>query len=1192
MKLKSLALTLALGASLLGLASCGTKKSTTSTTVTPTEIVDDNNNSGDNQNNTGDNQDNNNSSNNSSSNNENNNTNNQNNNSSNNNQTTNNGASEGSLDAGSGTVLNQGSLNITSCSGESESAYAEFTPYSTYTDYNVYISQKDANDYKKLTQNKDFYVQTLSQTKTRIDMIGIKGGNYDIKISAAKDGNDMGNPSSFSANIVAYDRSGYAHFNYNEGVGAYNDDGTLKDDAIVLYVTDENKNSVELSYKGKTVAGIGNILNTVGKACGEAGHETQCKKVDEGKINYAAGNTNQGILADLATDNIPLAIRFVGIVSESGLYETKTFDATSEGLIDGLTAYANSSTVNQDGTKASENNDLADYGGTKGDNGHMARMKSAKNVTIEGIGNNACLDGWGIHFMTENAYPELGKSFEVRNLAFMNTPEDAIGMEGQATSKKITASVERCWIHNNTFLAPSISNPAESDKNEGDGSCDFKRGMYYTLSYNYFEYCHKTNLIGSSDSSLQFNMTFHHNLWYNCGSRIPLLRQANIHFYNNYVYGDSSDKKSALSYVTSLRANSYMYAENNFYEGCKNVFEDTGGTAKLYGNEFVQCFGTQTGKIVSSREESVAGNCAYDGTTLQNFDTNSSLFYYNSTKKQSDCYLTTAAVARQEVIKYAGSNYRTKLEKTTLGTNPAFNTETPTEGVTIGDNILPTSKNNGTVNGVVWSGITGYDSTNGVKARGKFATFKVTKAVTMTIEMTASSSQAYNAGSVVKEDGTVVLNGSGTVVLTPGIYTIVSCQKDKDTYVTKLSFTEYDSTELKAQLIENYNTAYSNIPSSITYSDAAYQTIKAAVDAYEALGEYKSEVSTTPYTAYNEYKAAGESYVYNLINQIGTVTKNSGEAISSARSAYDSLISKISDASVSNYETLVNAEKAFETFAVQATIDAINDIGTVTVESGNKIVYAESLYNSLDENQKASVTNYSTLTSARQTYNSLLEVENVIDLIDVATVSTPSTIEDALNAYNQLSDTQKASVTNYASLKAMLKDYTIYLIDQIGTVTTSSGNAIVKAEEMYASLSEADQALVTNYQTLTAARSAYNDLLASQHVFTFEDGNTTDENGYFKMAGSPSLKSGVAEKTYGGVTYTKALKVDSKPTITFTTVGTTTLTIITATTKTIKVDGVEQSTNSDNVIIVTLQAGNHTIVKGNGESHVYAIIVA
>ena len=142
------------------------------------------------------------------------------------------------------------------------------------------------------------------------------------------------------------------------------------------------------------------------------------------------------------------------------------YDAADDGLINGLTAYSKDK---------STNGGFADYGGTGGDNGHMARMKSAKNVTIEGIGDNAGLDGWGIHFMCESANPSAGKSFEVRNLVFMNTPEDAIGMEGVQSNGVITASVERCWIHHNTFLAPHITNPAESDKAEGDGSCDFKR---------------------------------------------------------------------------------------------------------------------------------------------------------------------------------------------------------------------------------------------------------------------------------------------------------------------------------------------------------------------------------------------------------------------------------------------------------------------------------------------------------------------------------------------------------------------------------------------------------------------------------------------------------------------------------------------------------------------------------------------
>ena len=50
--------------------------------------------------------------------------------------------------------------------------------------------------------------------------------------------------------VNAYDRSGYAHFNRKSsepaytGVGAYNDDGTLKDNALVIYVTESNRNTV------------------------------------------------------------------------------------------------------------------------------------------------------------------------------------------------------------------------------------------------------------------------------------------------------------------------------------------------------------------------------------------------------------------------------------------------------------------------------------------------------------------------------------------------------------------------------------------------------------------------------------------------------------------------------------------------------------------------------------------------------------------------------------------------------------------------------------------------------------------------------------------------------------------------------------------------------------------------------------
>ena len=445
----------------------------------------------------------------------------------------------------------------------------------------------------------------------RVDVMGLKPGTYTLKVTTK-----TGTYTQSGIEVNAQDRSGYAHYNYTDGVGAYNDDGTLKDNAIVLYVTDENKNTVTLSYGGVTVSGIGNILNSVGKACGEAGHETECKKVSKGKTYYGKGNTNQGILQLLAENNIPLVIRMVGAVSESGLYKTGTWAAANAGLIDGLTDY-----------------DCNDYGGSVGDNGHMARMKSAKDVTIEGVGTDAAMDGWGIHFMSETSTTAagLGKSFEVRNLTFMNQPEDAIGMEGVQEGSVITAPVERCWIHNNEFYSPSITGPAESDKAEGDGSCDFKRGEYLTVSYNYFEGCHKTNLVGSSDTSLQFNLTYHHNIWKGCKARQPLGRQANMHFYNNQFIGTTD-------YAMNTRANAYIYSEYNLFFMTKNPMDVRSGAIKSYNDSFSSCIGSMTGTVVTDKSTKVTS-----GNKYENFDTNASLSYIPSGDYQLQTSVTDAA---------------------------------------------------------------------------------------------------------------------------------------------------------------------------------------------------------------------------------------------------------------------------------------------------------------------------------------------------------------------------------------------------------------------------------------------------------------------------------------------------------------------------------------------------------------------
>ena len=103
------------------------------------------------------------------------------------------------------------------------------------------------------------YLVRKSGKGVRIDVPGLKAGTYTLTVKVGQESV----LTKSGIKVYEYDRSGFAHFKYSDGVGAYNDDGTLKDDAIVLYVTDENKNDVELTVGKITVKCIGNILNSV-----------------------------------------------------------------------------------------------------------------------------------------------------------------------------------------------------------------------------------------------------------------------------------------------------------------------------------------------------------------------------------------------------------------------------------------------------------------------------------------------------------------------------------------------------------------------------------------------------------------------------------------------------------------------------------------------------------------------------------------------------------------------------------------------------------------------------------------------------------------------------------------------------------------------------------------------------------------
>ena len=117
-------------------------------------------------------------------------------------------------------------------------------------------------------------------------------------------------------------------------------------------------------------------------------------------------------------------------------------------------------------------------------------------------------------------------------------------------------------------------------------------------------------------------------------------------------------------------------------------------------------------------------------------------------------------------------------------------------------------------------------------------------------------------------------------------------------------------------------------------------------------------------------------------------------------------------------------------------------------------------------------------------------VEKLIDAIGTVTLDSEETIKAARDAYDALTEEQKAQVGNYQTLldaEAKLADLQAVdavekLIDAIGTVTLDSEEAIKAARDAYDALTDAQKEQVGNYQTLLDAEAKLADLKAADAV--------------------------------------------------------------------------------------------------------------
>lgn len=152
-----------------------------------------------------------------------------------------------------------GVIQITEAKGWQESAYLKWAPFEGASSYNVYVDDKKI-DAQLVRQYKSYY---------RADVLGLKEGTYSVKVVPVNaEGKEIAGANTASNLVVkSYNREGFAHFKY-DGVGAYNNDGTLKAGAKVLYITAKTAKTVSTTVntgKQETITGLQSIIDAYSK---------------------------------------------------------------------------------------------------------------------------------------------------------------------------------------------------------------------------------------------------------------------------------------------------------------------------------------------------------------------------------------------------------------------------------------------------------------------------------------------------------------------------------------------------------------------------------------------------------------------------------------------------------------------------------------------------------------------------------------------------------------------------------------------------------------------------------------------------------------------------------------------------------------------------------------------------------------
>ena len=454
-------------------------------------------------------------------------------------------------------------LTLTEQSGWLESAYVEWQPVKNAEGYVAYVKEASASDdaYEKLDdtlirQYADYW---------RADALGLKEGSYVMKVTAVlKDGKTVSESTS-SLEVEKYDRSGFAfseNSKFQTGSGAYNDDGTLKKDAQVIYVTPETAKTCTAVVNGKEVTGFQSILDA----------------------KQSAGTK----------DTSPLDFRIVGCVTAD---DVDHFSSSAEGIqLKGKSAYTEMNIT------------IEGVGEDAAVQGFGFLVRNSGNVEFRNFAVMAFMDD-GISLDTKNC------NIWVHNMDIFygSTGGDSDQAKGDGSvdikgaSTNVTVSYVHFWDSGKCSLC-GMSDSAE---------------FLVTYHHNWFDHSDSRHPRIRVASVHIYNNYFDGNAKYGVGTTKGSSAFVEANYYRNCKNPMMSSMQGtdALGQGTFSGENGGMIkAYNNITVGASSLIyaNSDAGTAKADAVSFDAYLASSREETVLSSYKTVAG-----ATTYNNFDTSS-----------------------------------------------------------------------------------------------------------------------------------------------------------------------------------------------------------------------------------------------------------------------------------------------------------------------------------------------------------------------------------------------------------------------------------------------------------------------------------------------------------------------------------------------------------------------------------------